>query len=131
MEKPMRQALVTLGQLVDWEVLAERLPLSGNPWFPAPTKSRPQLAPTVQSRDPLPLPDMGGGPGRFLCPVARYGAGKRKRQEDKKGKKDQNQDLFLLLLSIKAAVSIARMLRMSCEEKETKGTKQQYKCQKK
>ena len=26
MEKPMRQALVTLGQLVDWEVLAERLP---------------------------------------------------------------------------------------------------------
>ena len=84
MEKPMRQALVTLGQLLDWEVLAERLPLSGNPWFPAPTKSRPQLAPTVQSRDPLPLPDMGGGPGRFLCPVARYGAGKRKRQEDKK-----------------------------------------------
>ena len=89
MEKPMRQALVTLGQLVDWEVLAERLPLSGNPWFPAPTKSRPQLAPTVQSRDRLPLPDMGGGPGRFLCPVARYGAGKRKRQEDKKEKRSK------------------------------------------
>ena len=92
MEKPMRQALVTLGQLVDWEVLAERLPLSGNPWFPAPTKSRPQLAPTVQSRDPLPLPDMGGGPGRFLCPVARYKVEKERgrRTKRKKGSKPRS-----------------------------------------